>query len=158
MTALDRNRSNGLFYLKTGCLLFWASWFSLACLTNVFDFMNMLALISPEWRFRSGNLILLSQSLSIYQISPLFINLLFICDVLIQALAGALFFIAAYQFWQRKNPWVYINYAFGISIALWAAFIVMEEIFIAYVFEGGHRELFAFELITLMAIHLLPQD
>jgi hypothetical protein len=147
----------GLFHLKLGCLLYWACWFSLAFLTNVFDFIHAMTGLSSDWHFRSGNYVLLSSTLSLYHTSGLFLNFLFICNMAVQGLSAVLFFSAGMYFWRRhRYTWPCINLAFTISIALWAVFLIMEEIFIAYAFEGGHSRLFIFELVTLLSIHLLP--
>ena len=156
MTTFEKHRGDGLFYLKAGTLFFWGMWFLLASLTNIFDLFNVFGILTPEWRFRSGNYLLLSQALSIYDVGSMCTNLLFICDILVQGTAATLFFIAAWHFWHQKNAWIYINAAFTLSIALWGMFIIMEETFIAYAFEEVHRSLFSLELISLLALHLLP--
>jgi predicted ABC-type ATPase len=51
--------------------------------------------------------------------------------------------------------------AFGVSLALWAAFVIADEIFIAYEtanLEGTHMGIFASQLITLLVLRLLPDD
>jgi len=46
------------------------------------------------------------------------------------------FLIASYYFWKGNNYWSLINIAFLLSIFLWAAFILLEEVFIAYTYES----------------------
>jgi hypothetical protein len=48
--------------------------------------------------------------------------------------------------------------AFAINLALWAAFIFADEIFLAYPIENVHRAGFSTQLITLLAICLLPDE
>jgi hypothetical protein len=145
----------GLFAIKLGCLLFWFGWFSLACLSNLFDMINALYGLPAEWHFVSGNYVAVAKVISIYSLPDFCLNLLFSLDILIQAACALLFFLAAWAFWKQKELPTLVNYAFGLSMGLWAAFILMDELFIAYAYEGTHLNLFAFELLTLLALHEL---
>lgn len=79
----------------------------------------------------------------------------FYCDIFIQAISALLFFLAFWAFFKKRNAWPLINIAFGISMALWAIFLIMEEFFIAYSYEGTHIRLLSLELISLCLFHLL---
>ena len=51
--------------------------------------------------------------------------------------------------------------AFLVNLALWAVFVIMDEVFLAFLVPGfnimeTHRSLFTANLVSLMAIHLLP--
>lgn len=152
------NKYVGLFYFKAGCLLFWASWFGIACFTNYFDFLYTLGLLPSSWLFRSGNYALLDSALSIYHSRPLLTHVLFICNMSVQGLSSLLFLTAFLKFIRRQPAWALINTAFSLSIALWATLLIVAELFIAYAFEFEISTLFIFELITLLAIHLLPSQ
>lgn len=151
----DENPFYGIFYIKSGCLLFFSCWFSLACLTNTFDFIHALYTL-PNWHFRSGNYDALAKVLQTYHTPIWFLNILFTLDILAQGISAILFFISFLSFIKYKKITSVINIAFGISMALWATFIIMEEIFIAYSFEGKHIRLLGFELLILLFIYLLP--
>lgn len=152
------HKSFGLYYFKLGCLLFWACWFAVAGSTNLFDFMHAVGYLSNDWLFRSGNYNVLADVVKIYHLSPLFLNILFICDFSAQLLSAFLFFLSIIIVISGRPGWAFINSAFAISMALWGVFMVMEEIFIAYPYEHTHAMLFAFELITLLALHFLPDS
>ena len=47
--------------------------------------------------------------------------------------------------------------AFTTALLLWGAFLVADEIFIAYALEATHLRLFVSQLVTLLAIELLPE-
>jgi hypothetical protein len=47
--------------------------------------------------------------------------------------------------------------AFLTGLSLWAAFILADEVFIAYAVEGTHWRLFTAQLATLLAIEWLPE-
>lgn len=148
------SKSYGLDYLKLGILLFFAIWFFIAFLTNVIDLCNFLH-ITNQWQFHSGNYLALKTVTAIYDTPTLVLNLLFFCDILIQGISAVLFFIAFLQSLQQHS-WSLINIAFSISMALWATFLILEEIFIAYTFEATHMRLLTLEMIALLTMHLLP--
>jgi hypothetical protein len=47
--------------------------------------------------------------------------------------------------------------AFTASLLLWGAFMVADEVLVAYPVEGTHLRLFVAHLVTLLALHLLPE-
>jgi len=108
------------------------------------------------WLFRSGNYMLLAKVLQIYHSHPAILFTLFSFDILVQGASAILFIISSLAFIIKKQITPVVNVAFGISMALWAVFIIMEEIFITYSYESVHIRLFAFEMLTLLMMHLLP--
>jgi hypothetical protein len=153
---LGNKERNPLFYIKLGCLLFWAVWFLVAFITNFFDFLNLIGWIPPQWHFHSGNYHSLENVVSIYHTPNSLLNLLFALDILAQGISAVLFFIAFFCFWRGIYIWQTIPLAFGISMGLWAVFLVMEEVFIAYSFESTHARLLIFEIVCLLMLYLLP--
>src|SRR5579883_1461477 len=132
---MERNQSYGLFYIKVRILFFWSCWFFIAFLTNLTDFLTQTHIIT-ETTFRSGNYEALEKVIEIYHTPLCILNFLFIMDLLSQGFSAFLFLIATICFLRNSgNKWPSINIAFGISVALWAVFLVMEEIFIAYPYE-----------------------
>ena len=158
MPAAIRHKTYGLHPIKFGLLLFWGLWFLIAFLTNTFDFLGVYNYLPTVWRFRSNNLALITSVIHIYNFPGTWANLLFTIDIIIQGSASILFLIAAMKWWSHRQAWKWINGAFGLSIALWAAFILMDEFFIAYNFEGTHMLLIVAELLTFTALHLLPDE
>lgn len=154
---LLQNKSYGLFYFKRGILLFWGIWFAIAFLSNLTDFFIATNIVQPL-SFHSGNYSALEKVIRIYNMPFYFLNILFFLDILIQGISAILFLISALYFWYNKYFWQAINIAFIFSMSLWAVFLLMEEILIAYSFEAVHIRLFIFELISLLAIHLLPHQ
>ncbi|EKD54654.1 MAG: hypothetical protein ACD_60C00060G0022 [uncultured bacterium] len=147
----------GLFYIKQIILLFWGAWFFIAFLTNVTDFLMNTETISPTL-FHSGDYSALAKVIHVYSTPHYFLNILFSLDVLIEGTSAFLFLIAALCFWKRVYSWQTINIAFLISISLWAVFLLMEEIFIAYSYEATHLRLLTSEMISLLMLHLLPHQ
>ena len=153
----NQKQDYDLFYFKLGILAFWGIWFAIAFLTNVTDFLIATNLHAPSL-FRSGNYSALEKVISIYNTPHYFLNILFSLNIFVQGLSAIMFFIATFCFWKRVYIWQTINIAFSLSISLWAVFLIMEEIFIAYSYEATHIRLFMFEMISLLALHLLPHS
>jgi hypothetical protein len=49
-----------------------------------------------------------------------------------------------------------LHTACGLSLALWAAFLVADEIFLAYDAEATHMRIFSAQLLSLLVFHGLP--
>ena len=154
---LHKNQDYGLFYLKQIILLFWCAWFFIAFLTNFTDLLTTTHTMTAS-SFRSGNYSALEKVIAIHHTPHYLLNMLFILDIFIQGISAILFFTAAICFWRRIYTWQAINIAFGISMSLWAIFLIMEEIFIAYSYEATHIRLFVFEMVSLLVLHLLPHQ
>ena len=45
---------------------------------------------------------------------------------------------------------------FAAGLALWAAFMIADEITIKYAYEQSHELLFIAQLATLVALHVIP--
>lgn len=102
-----------------------------------------------DWKFLSHNYALVKGVLSIYHLPEAITTLLFILILITEGIIMCLFWMAV-----SNKKW--INSAFTVSLFLWAGFLVGEEIFIAYAFEGVHLNLLVAELVSLLAIRLLP--
>lgn len=154
-------KSVGLFYFKLMVLLLWACWFCLAGASNLFEFMHAFKILPETWLFRADNYAALTKVVNIYSTPSSILNFLFICDFTAQFLCGILFFIAFFCFWRDcASKWFFVNFAFIISIGLWSAFLVFQEIFLAFMTIPGISRTFVglstYEMLTLIAIHLLP--
>ena len=72
--------------------------------------------------------------------------------------------LAAILFWRafagyRNRPLIQermVLVACGVNLALWAAFQVLDEVFLAYQPEGVHRVIFGNQILTLLMLYLLP--
>lgn len=49
-----------------------------------------------------------------------------------------------------------VNVAFAASIGLWAAFLLAAELFKAYESQSNHLLLFISQVVTLIALYILP--
>lgn len=158
MPATTKYQSYGLSTLYLGLLLFWALWFCIACLTNIADLLVTWQILPETWPFRSSNFAQLASTISLYSLSPAFAALLLLVDILIQGTIATLFGIAVHKWRQNRTPWKWVNAALILSIALWAIFSLMDELFIAYSYESTHLTLLISSLLTLIVMHRLPLE
>ena len=148
-------KHSGTSALKIALLIIWAAWLTAVLTTNTFDAMKALGVISESWAFASGNFRFLTETTARYG-TPRWINaLLFLGVIAWDALAAILFWRAVWLFHgQGTRSVVATRLAFAVSLCLWGAFLLADEVFIAYVVEGTHLRIFTAQLVTLLFIEL----
>jgi hypothetical protein len=149
--------SSPVFVLKLGLLLFWAAWFAVVFLTNVFSGLKAAGVAGESWRFASKNYEAVAKAVSIYRAPPWVPGLLFLGVVVWQLIAAAVFawaFASSLQAGALNATAV--NAAFAAGIGLMAAFMLADEITIKYAYEQAHELLFIAQLATLIAIAVIP--
>ena len=142
--------------IKLGLVAFWAAWFWIVLLTNVLGGLKALGRLSPKWKFASANYEAVAKAIAVYRPPRRLAAWLFASVVLWQLAAALLFTWAA---WSSVSSGTIdlaaAHRAFGCGIALWAAFMLADEITLKYEFERTHELLFIAQLASLMALHLL---
>jgi hypothetical protein len=146
----------GPAFLKRSLLLFWAVWFTVVFLTNAADAAKAAGLLDASWMFASGNYGFVTECTARYG-TPSWANALMFAGVIMwEGLAAFMFWRASSMF--RGSSARSARYAaFTTSLLLWAAFMVADEILIAYTVEGTHLRLFIAQLVSLLAVELLPE-
>jgi hypothetical protein len=141
-------------WLKRGLLLFWAAYLTLVFTTNLCDGLKAAGMLPAGWAFASGNYAFLCETTARYG-TPAWANaVLFGGVVCWEGLAATLFWLAGIRF-RQGGKLVYA--ASGCGLGLWAAFVLADEVFVAYAVETTHWRLFAAQLATLLAVELLPE-
>lgn len=144
--------------LKRLLLGFWAAWLSVVFLTNFLDGCKAIGLLGEDWVFASGNFRFVSETTARYG-TPGWVNgLLFLGVVFWEGFAAVLFWRACLGFRSKTGRPRLLYAAFIVSLLLWSAFLVADEVFIAYALEGTHFRLFVAQLATLLAVELLPEN
>ena len=144
-----------MYWLKLGLILFWGAWFSIVFLTNAFSAMKAGGMLPPTWRFASKNDEMVAKAVSIYAPPPWVPRFLFLGVMAWQLLAAALFWYAlASSGGAGIVDLDAVNAACGAGIALWAAFMIADEITIKYAMEQPHELLFIAQLASLLVMHL----
>lgn len=148
---------SGLFALKLALLSFWAVWFAIVFLTNLFSVLKAAGVVGESWSFASKNYDAVMKALSVHRAPAWVPRLAFLGVLAWQLIAMVLFgwaFEASLDSWTiAARP---VNLAFGAGLGLWAAFMLADEITIKYAYEQSHELLFIAQLATLVAIHSLP--
>jgi hypothetical protein len=149
---------NHVILLKRLLLLFWAVWLSVVFLTNLADAGKGLGLVDESWAFASGNWKLIQETTARYG-TPAAVNVLLFAGVILwEAVAAELFWRAGWSFRGRSSARQAVYMAFTTSLLLWGAFLVADEVFIAYPLESTHLRLFVAHLVTLLAVEWLPEE
>jgi hypothetical protein len=146
-------------FLKRTLMAFWAVWLTLVCITNALDGAKALGVLGEAWAFTSGNYRFLVETTSRYG-TPAWLNgLLFLGVICWEGLAALFFWLTCLRFRGkgREGGTPLLHIAFTVSLMLWAAFMVADEVFIAYAVEATHMRLFIAQLTTLLVIDLLPE-
>jgi hypothetical protein len=145
--------------LKRALLAFWAVWLTVVLATNVLDAGKALGALGPGWAFASGNYAFLAETTARYG-TPRWLNgLLFGGVIAWQGTAVVLFWLACWRAREGIFRARRVRYAaFTVALLLWGAFLVADEVFIAYAVAATHLRLFTAQLVTLLAIELLPED
>ena len=136
--------------LKSGVLLFWAAWFTIVLFTNVFDALKAGRVLPAGWTLASGNWELMLKVTAVHATPVAIVGLLFLGVIAWQALASVLFWRA----WAAGGRGGVA--AFTIGLALWAVMALADELFLAYSVEPVHVRLFGVQLLSVLALRLLP--
>lgn len=148
MDRLSSDIGNAMkFKLKPIILAFWALWFSLAVLTNIFEIFKHLQVLPMQWWFHSQNFTLIKLVLDHAHLSTKVAWFVFAA-----VLIGEAFCCATHIRAFITQRWEHILYAFTCSMSLWFAFVIAEEILIAYSFEAVHIRLLLLEGLSLLML------
>jgi hypothetical protein len=136
---------------KSGVLLFWAAWFTIVLATNVCDALKAGRVLPAAWTFSSGNWELMLKVTAVHATPVAVVGILFLGVIAWEGLAGALFWRA----WASGGRGGIV--AFVVGLALWATFALADELFVAYTIEAAHLRLFGLQLLSVLALRLLPE-
>ena len=140
-------------------LLFWAAWLSVVVATNLLEVLRSVGALSPSLPFASGNWHWINQTMDPLGVPQWLQAGLFAGAIAWEAVASVLFWraVAAY----RGRPLAKEKetiLACGVNLALWAAFQVLDEVFLAYQPEATHRAIFISQIATLVLLYLTPSE
>lgn len=145
--------------LKRMLLLFWSLWWTVVLATSVFDAGKAVGLLAEGWAFASGNFLYLEQTMARYG-TPTWLNAVLFAGVIAwEATATVLFWRAWWGFCGKREadrPLLFA--AFTVALSLWLAFLIADEVCIAYAVAATHLRLFAAQLVTLLALELVAED
>lgn len=148
---------NHVILLKRLLLLFWAIWFSVVFLSKLADAAKGLGLVNVHWGFASGNWTAIKDTTARYAFPDWLNAIMFTGVILWEGIAASLFWRAGWSIQGRSSGRKAVYLAFTASLLLWGAFLVADEVFISYPLEAVHLRLFVANLVTLIAVELLPE-
>jgi len=141
--------------LKRGLVFFWAAWLTIVLATNCLDALQVSGLLPASWKLVSGNFKLIADTTAVLGVPAWGNVLLFAGVILWEGLGAALLWRAWARFHASDGP-ARLNAAFAVTLALCAAFLLTDELFVAYSMEAVHIRLLIAQLATLLAAQLLP--
>lgn len=144
-------------FINRTVLFFWAAWLSVVVVTNVLNGLQALAFISPDFKFVSGNWQWINQAMDPLGIPRALQGLMFGSAIAWETLGAVLFWRALFAY--RGRPLTQEKPALqacGVNLALWAAFQVLDEVFMTYQAEAVHRIIFGSQIVTILLLQLSP--
>ena len=149
---------SSMFFFKRTIVVFWALWWILAFLTDFLGGLYLLNVFTASWVPHS-NYPSLVASLAQYDAPSWLPSLFFVGIIAWSLLSAGAFTFAALTSRQPSQRWrARVNAAFIISLGLWFAFFISDQVIMNFDLEQNHMVQGGFQLLTLMAIHLLPDD
>jgi len=143
--------------LKRGVLFFWAAWFSVVAATNILDALVSLGVLPTSVVFVSGNWSWINKVMDPLGVPRGLQAFLFLGAMTWEALAAALYWRALARYGGRPlGDETEALWACTASLALWGAFQVLDEVFLAYQTENVHRSIFVSQIATIVLLQLLP--
>ncbi|HWC90169.1 MAG TPA: hypothetical protein VG433_10950 [Pirellulales bacterium] len=138
-----------------GVLLgFWTLWFAVVAASNLADLARSFGWLPNGWRFASGNYALLEKTTAIYWL-PGWANLVLFLGVIAWEVAAtwllARSLAAACRGGLSARP---LDRAFAVSAGLFAAFVLADELLIAFAtgLEATHLRILMALLVTLFVV------
>ena len=153
-----READRHVVFFKRILLFLWVAWLSVVFLSNLADAAKELGWLPETWGFASGNLQFIRETTARYGTSDSVNGVLFAGVIVWEGGATLLFWWAGLTFRGGGAGRKVVYRAFMASLLLWGVFLVADEVFIAYPLESTHLRLFIAQLITLLAIELLPDE
>jgi hypothetical protein len=148
-----------LLGVKRLLLAFWALWTTLVCATNVLDGLKALQVLPAGWAFSSANYPFMVKTTQALSTPGWLVAFLFTGVILWEGWGACLFWQTFLTFkGHKEGAWREVGTSFAVNLGLWMAFMIADEVFLAYAVENTHRGIFAAQLLTLLAVRLLPDE
>ena len=147
-----------LMSFKKVLIYFWMLWWLIAFLTDFAGAMVQLGLVSGGWLPHS-NYPYLVKSLAIYHPPAPLPPFLFAGIICWSFLSTVFFVAAAFTPMSPRQHWLArVNTAYIVSLGLWLAFFIADQIVMKFSLEQNHMVQAGFQLLTFLAIHILPDE
>lgn len=137
---------NTIHCFKKLLIIFWGVWWLSALWTDVVGGLAYLNWLHADWA-PSKNYPFLVESLQMYHLNHLVPALFFLGIIAWMSLICALYIVAIALMWIKKPFWQVTHLAFAVSLGLWMAFFVADQLIMNYDLEANHMIQAGFQLI-----------
>jgi hypothetical protein len=145
----------GFTTLQAGLLLLWALYLACVLATNLADALKQLGALPGSWTLASGNFALVTATTAAHGIPRGVAAVLFAGVIAWEALAAWMFFRAWATFRRTADGRApEVTAAFTVSLALWGAFLIVDEILIAYTYAPAHARILIGQLASLIVMRM----
>jgi hypothetical protein len=144
--------------IKRILLVFWASWLSIVVVTNVLNALQAIGVVPLSFPFVSGNWAAINQVMDPLRLPRPLQGFFFLSAIAMETLAASLYWRAVAAF--RGRPFGKEGEALIaclMNLVLWCLFQLLDEVLLAYAFEGVHRMIFLSQLATIVVL-CVPSD
>lgn len=143
---------------KRAILVFWALWWLVAFLTDVLGGLQKIGVIGATG-LPLTNYSFLVKSLAMYHVPGWLPAVFFVGIVAWSGLSTLLFALAAATPPQPAARWRQrMNTAFILSLGLWLVFFLADQVILNFDLEENHMVQGGFQLLTFMAMYVLPDE
>ena len=154
----ERQTSGGLeVFLNRALLAIWSLWWTVVFTTNLADAAKALGLLGERWAFASGNLHLVIETTARYNPPSWLSGLLFLGVLAWQGTTACLFWRACWWVGREGMGERATRLAFTVGFTLWGAFLIADEICLAYSLEGTHMRVLIAQMVTLLVLERLAE-
>jgi hypothetical protein len=137
-------------------LLFWAAWLSVVVTTNLLNVLVAVGTLPHSFAFTSGNWQWINQVMDPLAVPRALQGAFFAGAILWEGVAAVLFWRAVIVYRGRSIGQEHAALAAcAVNLALWAAFQVLDEVFLAYQPEQVHRAIFLNQIATIILLAVL---
>jgi hypothetical protein len=136
--------------LHWALMLFWALWLTVATVTNATNALKAAGALPKDFAFAAKNLELVETTVSIFGVPEAVSWLLFLGVIAWGTAASFLLFRAAAR--ARRGDDGGITLAFAAAMGFFAAFMLADELFLAYVVQATNTRTFAALGVTYLIV------
>ena len=139
-------------------IVFWTLWWLIALWTDIVGLLAHNGLLQKSWA-PNTNYPFLVDSLKMYN-APEWLPQFLFGGIIVWLLLSTLAFCwAATSLAQEKEKWMRrADIAFTISLGLWLAFIIGDQLIMKFTLEENHMVQAGFQLLTYLMLYLIPSE
>jgi hypothetical protein len=144
--------------LRPGLPFFWGAWLAVVAASNVTNGLRVAG-ISPEIAFASSNFELIETTTAIYALPRAGVWVLFAGVIAWEAAAAVLYLRAAVALFRRRaRATLLLDAATAAGMGLFAAFMLADELCIAYPLQATHMRAFVAQGVSWLMVRVVSRD